>query len=229
MIKMAVFDMAGTTVDEDNVVYKTLMRAVNERGFDFTFDEILAQGAGKEKLHAIKSVLGLRGTLDSRLAEEIFERFLVMLEEAYKGLEVTEQPNASKVFAALKAKGVAVVLNTGYNRETAEDLVQKIGWEEGVHFDCLVTASEVERNRPDPDMIFWAQKKLGICDVSEVLKVGDSKVDIEEGRNAGCRFSIGVTTGAHTEAQLREASPDFIIDNLLELIPIVESRADSMV
>ncbi|PSL23852.1 phosphonatase-like hydrolase [Dyadobacter jiangsuensis] len=229
MIKMAVFDMAGTTVDEDNVVYKTLMRAVNERGFDFTFDEILAQGAGKEKLHAIKSVLGLRGILDSTLAEEIFERFLVMLEEAYKGLEVTEQPNASKVFAALKAKGVAVVLNTGYNRETAEDLVQKIGWEEGVHFDCLVTASEVERNRPDPDMIFWAQKKLGIDNVSEVLKVGDSKVDIEEGRNAGCRFSIGVTTGAHTEAQLREASPDFIIDNLLELIPIVESRADSMV
>jgi phosphonatase-like hydrolase len=221
---MAVFDMAGTTVDEDNVVYKTLMRAVNERGFDFTFEQVLDQGAGKEKLQAIKSVLGLRNIEDHALADEIFQRFLVLLEHAYQNLVVTEQPNTSEVFAALRAKGVAVVLNTGYNRGIAEGLVQKIGWEEGTHFDCLVTASDVERNRPDPDMIFWAQKKLGIYDASQVLKIGDSKIDIEEGRNAGCRFSIGITTGAHTENQLREAHPDFVIHSLTELIPIIESR-----
>jgi beta-phosphoglucomutase-like phosphatase (HAD superfamily) len=35
MIRMIVFDMAGTTVDEDNVVYKTLMKTVNAAGFHY--------------------------------------------------------------------------------------------------------------------------------------------------------------------------------------------------
>ena len=39
-IKMVVFDMAGTTVNENNVVYKTLRKAINEAGFDFTLDQI---------------------------------------------------------------------------------------------------------------------------------------------------------------------------------------------
>jgi len=49
-IKMVVFDMAGTTVNEDNMVYKTLRTAINEAGFDFTLDQVLEQGAGNEKL-----------------------------------------------------------------------------------------------------------------------------------------------------------------------------------
>ncbi len=36
MIRLVVFDMAGTTVNEDNVVYKTLQRAINEFGFNFS-------------------------------------------------------------------------------------------------------------------------------------------------------------------------------------------------
>ncbi|MBS1527010.1 MAG: HAD family hydrolase, partial [Bacteroidetes bacterium] len=56
-IKMVVFDMAGTTVDENNVVYKTVQQAINQAGFNVTLDEVLAQGAGKEKLQAIKDVL----------------------------------------------------------------------------------------------------------------------------------------------------------------------------
>lgn len=225
MIKMAVFDMAGTTVDENNVVYKTLMHAINERGFDFTLDEVLAQGAGKEKLAAIRSILVSKEIADEPLSEQIFENFILLLKDAYKELSVTEQPNTSKIFAALKDRGIWVVLNTGYNREIAEGLVEKIGWKEGEHFDCLVTASDVDKNRPDPDMIFWAMNKLGILNADEVVKVGDSAIDIEEGRNAGCRLSVGITTGAHTHGQLREANPDFVIDDLAELIPIIERLA----
>ena len=59
MIRMVVFDMAGTTVNEDNVVYKTLQTAINEKGFSFTLDEVLQEGAGKEKLQAIKSILNV--------------------------------------------------------------------------------------------------------------------------------------------------------------------------
>ncbi|WAC14795.1 phosphonatase-like hydrolase [Dyadobacter pollutisoli] len=229
MIKMVVFDMAGTTVDENNVVYKTLMLAINEKGINVALDEVLAEGAGKEKLQAIRSVLAIKQIEDETLAKEIFERFLTMLDDAYAEQDIFEQPNATNVFNALRESGIAVVLNTGYNRQTAEALITKIGWQLDVNFDCLITASDVELNRPNPDMILLAMSQLGITDGSEVAKVGDSAIDIEEGQNAGCGLSIGITTGAHTPEQLRQANPDYIIGDLIELLGILENANKALV
>jgi phosphonatase-like hydrolase len=224
MIKMVVFDMAGTTVNEDNVVYKTVQKAINEKGFDVSLEEVLKHGAGKEKLQAIKSVLLSIGHADENLANEIFQRFNALLDEAYKVNTITEQDNASELFQELHKKNILVVLNTGYNRRIAEYLVDKIGWKEGDDFDGLITASDVSQNRPQPDMILLAMKKFNVGNGGEVVKVGDSAIDIEEGRNAGCAMNIGITTGAHTVEQLESADPDHIIDNLIELLSVIEGK-----
>ncbi|HEY9259717.1 phosphonatase-like hydrolase [Chitinophaga sp.] len=224
MIKMVVFDMAGTTVNEDNVVYKTLQKAINEHGFDFTLEQVLAEGAGKEKLQAIKSVLAVyAGNHEAQLANKIFARFRTLLDSAYTDLEVTEQENATSLFHSLREKGVLVVLNTGYQEDTAKGLITKLGWQRGQDYDELVTASDVPRNRPYPDMILRAMEQFGIQEGTQVVKVGDSTIDIEEGQNAGCAYSIGITTGAHTMEQLQTASPDYIIHNLKDLLPIINS------
>ncbi len=224
MIKMTVFDMAGTTVNEDNVVYKTLRKAINEAGFEFTLDQVLAEGAGKEKLQAIKSVLSVYGGIeDDSLASSIFQSFINQLATAYDTMEILPQNNATELFAELKKRGIIVVLNTGYNLQTAHSLISKLGWMIGDQIDAVVTASDVSNNRPKPDMIILAMKQFDITDPQEVLKVGDSTIDIEEGRNAGCRFNIGITTGAHTKEQLETVNPDFILDNLLELLPILDN------
>ncbi len=215
--------MAGTTVDENNVVYKTLREAINQAGFAFTLDEVLLAGAGREKLEAIRNVLAMNGVEDETLAKDIFTKFLALLDDAYRTLPVFEQPHATEVFHRLRDNGILVVLNTGYNRQTAEALTQKIGWAQGIDFDLLVTASEVSRNRPEPDMILLAMRHFGITDPLAVVKVGDSTVDVMEGRNAGCGINIGITTGAHTIDQLRTVSPEYIIHSLTELWPIVAS------
>ena len=59
MIKLVVFDMAGTTVDEQNVVYKTLQKAINHGGIPVTLEDVLETGAGKEKKAAIIDIAGL--------------------------------------------------------------------------------------------------------------------------------------------------------------------------
>jgi phosphonatase-like hydrolase len=219
---MVVFDMAGTTVNENNVVYKTLQKAINEKGFDFSLNQVLQEGAGKEKLQAIKSVLNVYGDInDEVLANSIFQNFIKLLESAYDTMEILQQDNTAEVFAELKKNGILVVLNTGYNSQTANSLINKLGWVKGEHFNGLVTASDVKNNRPQPDMILLAMHQFDITDAQQVIKVGDSTIDIEEGRNAGCKFNIGITTGAHTKEQLVLANPDFILDNLLELLPIV--------
>ncbi|WP_223191045.1 phosphonatase-like hydrolase [Pedobacter roseus] len=222
-IAMVVFDMAGTTVNEDNLVYKTLQKAINNAGFEFSLDQVLAQGAGKEKRQAIRSVLSTyAGVSDEALTAKIYDEFIVALTHAYATEDILPQPNAVELFKELKSRKIFAVLNTGYDSATANSIITKLGWSVGREFDALVTASDVSRNRPDPDMIEFAMKKFNITDSSSVVKIGDSAIDIEEGQNAGCGLSIGITTGAHTAAQLMEAHPDLIIDNLIDLLPLID-------
>jgi len=219
MIKLVVFDMAGTTVDEDNVVYKTVRSAINAAGYEFTQEQVQAAGAGKEKSQAIRDVLALDGQphSDEEVAQ-IFAQFKQQLAEAYAALDVREQPESAAVFAALRERGVKVVLNTGYDRATAEGLISKLGWEEGKQIDALVTASDVENGRPAPDMILKAMQLTDITSPEAVAKVGDSQIDIEEGQNANCGMTFGITTGAQTEEQLRQANPTRVIHRLTELL-----------
>lgn len=228
-IKMIVFDMAGTTVNEDNIVYKTLRNAINTiGGFQLALEEVLAHGAGMEKLQAIRAILkNSLGIENQQLADTIFSFFLQELKNAYQVEEIYPNANAQELFEVLKKKGVLRVLNTGYDRATAEFLLTKLNWKIGREIDGLVTASDVPRNRPYPDMILDAMVKFGISDSLSVAKVGDSTIDIQEGQNAGCALSIGITTGAHTSAQLGTANPDFIIDDLLELEAIIEQYSNS--
>ncbi|MGB0598724.1 MAG: phosphonatase-like hydrolase [Rubripirellula sp.] len=222
MIKLVVFDMAGTTVDEDNVVYKTVRAAINAAGYQFTQEQVQEAGAGKEKSQAIRDVLALDGSTHSD--EEviaIFDDFKQRLSSAYDTLDVKEQPGASETFAKLRQHGINVVLNTGYDRATAERLIAKIGWAVGKDIDGLVTASDVVNGRPAPDMIRLAMTQAGVKSSEEVAKIGDSGVDIEEGKTAECGLTFGITTGAQTEAQLRTANPTHIVSSLARMCELI--------
>ncbi|MCH5598186.1 phosphonatase-like hydrolase [Niabella ginsengisoli] len=218
-IKMVVFDMAGTTVDEDNIVYKTVQKVINNEGFSVSLDEVLQHGAGKEKHKAITDVLteSTDATEVSKIADKAFGAFKSALEKAYDESEIKTFDGLETFFETLKSKGIIVVLNTGYDRKTATKLVQKLNWQEGVQFDALITADDVEKGRPHPDMIFKAMTQFNITDSSEVLKAGDSEIDILEGKNAGCGITVGVLSGAQNKQQLQTAQPDYILDNLTDL------------
>lgn len=221
-ITMVVFDMAGTTVDEGNVVYRTLHKAIEKICPSVSFEDVLKLGAGKEKLQAIRETLsGSNISLNEATIQEIFNDFLGLLDMAYANLIVIPTNNTERLFNELRTKDIKVVLNTGYNTVTAISLLNKLNWVKGVQYDLLVTSSDVSNNRPMPDMILYAMDKLDITDASTVIKVGDSTIDIEEGRNAGCKYNIGVTTGAHTKAQLESANPDYIFDNIYDLVSVL--------
>jgi phosphonatase-like hydrolase len=222
MIKMLVFDLAGTTLDEQNVVYKTVHQAIERAGFELSLDLVLEHGAGKEKFQAICDVLAiLDEDTNVRTAKLIFKDFEQLLDEAYAQLEPKPMPKAEEVFEELRQRNIYVVLNTGYQREVAERLLDKLGWEEGTDYDLLVTASDVANGRPEPDMIVAAMRHFGITDSSQVGKIGDSAIDIEEGAIAGCGFTAGITTGAQTEAQLRKALPTYIFNRLDEVLEVI--------
>jgi phosphonatase-like hydrolase len=221
MIKLVVFDMAGTTVDEQNVVYKTVHQALLRAGMEVSLETVLLHAAGKEKFQAIKDVIEAENATGHINALAVFQDFEQLLDEAYATLMPLPMPGVETVFARLRARNIRIVLNTGYKNTVARGLLEKLGWEEGLHFNLLITADDVERGRPYPDMILLAMAKFEITDAASVAKIGDSKVDIEEGKSAGCGIYAGITTGAQTAEQLAEAAPTHILNALEALLPLL--------
>ncbi len=219
-IQLAVFDMAGTTVNENNVVYKTVRNALVKHGVEVTLETVLEFGAGKEKFKAIADIL-IQTENTSIDANLVFEDFKEMLAEAYGKLEVTSYDGVEQLFKTLKSHDVKVVLNTGYDRNTAQSLLDKLGWEPGNQIDALITADDVVKGRPSSEMIDKAMQLFGITDAEKVLKAGDSVIDIEEGKNAHCGITVGVLTGAQTREQLSTAEPTLILDALADLAEVL--------
>ncbi|MCR9226072.1 MAG: phosphonatase-like hydrolase [Flavobacteriaceae bacterium] len=221
-IELAVFDMAGTTVNEDNVVYKTVRAALAKHGVEVTLDTVLEFGAGKEKFKAIADILEQTQT-NGIDADVVFKDFKGMLEEAYANLEVTSYDGVEAFFQLLRSKDVKVVLNTGYDQKTASSLLEKLGWVAGNQIDAVITADDVVNGRPSSEMIDRAMNLFGITKSENVLKAGDSVIDIEEGKNANCGITVGVLTGAQTREQLSTAEPTLILDSLTDLEEVLFS------
>ncbi|KFF22560.1 HAD-IA family hydrolase [Chryseobacterium sp. JM1] len=214
-IELLVLDMAGTTIDEDNVVYKTLTQAVNNHGYHVTLEKVLSSCAGMEKLEAITSLLKEIGGNEEDAAV-IFQNFSEQLKEAYQKLELKPINGTENFLLKMKAQHKKVVLNTGYTSEIAHQLLDKLQWKENIHFDALITADDVSESRPSPDMINLAMKKFNITEPEKVLKAGDSVIDIEEGKNAGCGLTIAVLSGAQSRTELEKAHPDYIFNTISE-------------
>ncbi len=64
-------------------------------------------------------------------------------------------------------------------------------------------------------------KPFKASDSHDVVKVGDTMVDIQEGKNAGCWIVIGVTTGAYSRENLLKYQPDYVIDSLESLPSLI--------
>ncbi|PJJ07821.1 phosphonatase-like hydrolase [Flavobacterium sp. 1] len=222
-IELVVFDMAGTTVDEENIVYKTVQKVINDEGYNVSLKEVLNYGAGKEKHQAILDVLKECTNLEivELTAHKVFLNFKAALELAYSNLDIKTFEGTEALFKDLRDKNIKVVLNTGYDFVTAKKILIKLGWSIGETIDALVTSDDVENGRPAGDMILKAMEITGITDAKKVLKVGDSAIDIEEGKSAQCGMTAGVLTGAQTREQIQSADPTFILNDLTELRAIL--------
>ncbi|MGP9519703.1 MULTISPECIES: phosphonatase-like hydrolase [unclassified Psychrobacter] len=230
-IRLCVFDMAGTTVDEGNLVYKTVCHAINEAlnsagksDKQVSLELCLEYGAGKEKRNAIRDTLNRLDLSDAdieSLTDKAFAAFKVNLATAYSKDTLSEFEGMSELFEQLKASGRKVVLNTGYDAKTANKILTILGWSVGDQVDALITADDVVNGRPSPDMITLAMKQFGIDSFQQVLKAGDSGIDIEEGKNAGCGLVLGVLSGAQNEQQLVKYSPDAVLDKLTDLKELI--------
>jgi phosphonatase-like hydrolase len=226
-IELVVFDIAGTTVKDKGEIAIAFQIALKEFGYDIPKSAILPL-MGYKKPEAIRMMLD-EYELDEKvvtheLIDAIHEEFISAMIEYYNtdnAVEAFEQTES--IFAVLKSKGIKIGLDTGFSNAIASVIIEKLGWLKDGKIDCLVCSDEVPLGRPHPYMIEKIMHQTGVYETQHVIKVGDTEVDVNEGRNANCKYSIGITTGAFTKEELAPYEPSFIIDQLQDLLPIVES------
>lgn len=225
-IQLVVFDIAGTTVSDNGQVADAFIAAFRTADVEVPADEV-KKVMGFRKIDAVRRLLdkfspGAHGR--ESLILEIHDRFIRNMVSFYQqDPDLHPMPHAEELFSSLHGKGIKVALNTGFTRAITDAILHRLHWDNGAGYvDSVICSDEVPQGRPSPDMINSLMRRLDIPSAHNVLKVGDTEVDVEEGRNAGCGIVVSVTTGAYTRQQLQEYKPDHIIDSLEELIPIIE-------
>lgn len=224
-IKLVVFDMAGTTVSDENYVAQSFQQAMEEHGYHVKLEDVNPL-MGYEKPLAIQMMLGKYETDAKKINEEIIDQIHtafvnIMIDFYTHSDDIKPLPNVESTFEELRAMGIKIGLDTGFSKNIADLIISRLQWEDKI--DVMVASDEVKNGRPYPDMINQIKTRLNIQPEDLVVKVGDTEVDINEGINAGCKYVVGVTTGAFTRSEMEPFHPTHIIDNISELIAIIKS------
>jgi len=162
-----IFDLDGTLVDTLKLHEETFVQAFREDGKDVDRAAVRAL-TGFSARDIIKKI-GTRHP-DGVLARKI-ELFVGRAHEA------GETEGASRVIRELKARGHRVCIATSSSREMTEVFTRKFRWP----VDLVVTADDVKRGKPAPDMLLEVIEAFG----RPAVFVGDSKYDRQAAQAAG--------------------------------------------
>lgn len=226
-VELVVFDMAGTTVRDDDAVNDCLRQALAP--FATVTRAEVNTVMGLPKRVAIRDLLLLRASgrehESAGRVESIHDDFLARMIRFYETAPGVEpMPHAIETFSQLKAAGVKLALDTGFSRPIVDTILARLGWAGTGLLDATVASDEVPRGRPHADLIVKAMALTRVNEPRHVAKVGDTPSDLLEGEAAGCGWVIGVTNGTHTREQLAAHPHTHLINDLSELSAVLLAK-----
>ena len=230
-MKLFVFDLAGTTVDDSiegvPLVAIAMKETFRKNGYKIDVS-LVNKYRGMEKRDAIQGILNelheLNGSNNSSSnisVDGLFKDFKFSLNQNLSLIK-NEIAGTTEVFQKLKSTGAKIAVGSGFPHSVVETITHTLNWSSLVDFVC--SAEKAGHGRPHPAMIHSAMKFCGVKDPRSVVKVGDTKVDVEEGKNAGC-WTISVLTGTQSREFIAESKPDFIINSIANLPDLLSNGA----
>ncbi len=112
-------------------------------------------------------------------------------------------PGAASVLAAGAGRPQGVVSNKA--GAFLRDEVAYLGWAE--HFRAIIGAGDASADKPDPAPLHLALREIGVGAGPEVWYIGDTALDMQAARAAGCR-AVLLGDAGH-DGGLARAAPDF--------------------
>lgn len=253
-IEAVIFDWAGTTVDYGCFApVQAFKDAFNSYGLEPTNDQI-REPMGMLKIDHIKTMLemtSLNETFKTKYGRDYNEEDVNKIYKLFESslmagiAKHTEiKPYVIETAAKLRELGIKIGSTTGYTDMMMEPVL-KSAKEQGYQPDCWYSPDATNHiGRPYPYMIFKNMMTLQVNSVKNIIKVGDTISDIQEGVNAGV-IVIGVIEGSSmlglneaefnaltTKERIRkitrvkeaylDAGADYVINNLSELVDIIK-------
>lgn len=200
MIKLVVFDWAGTLVDHGSRAPALAFVETFAR-FGVEASEAEARAPmGMPKRPHIQQMLAdpplaarwtaKHGDITADTIDELYEAFEPIAAEV-AAREATPIAGVAQALTRLRAQNIHIGSTTGYARSIMNGVLPTAA-AAGVAPDCVICADEITGGRPAADGVLANMAHFGVTDPAEVLKVDDAAPGILEGVNAGAR-SIGIT------------------------------------
>jgi pyrophosphatase PpaX len=205
------FDLDGTLIDSIGLLVQSMEFAFANRQNRPTV-EYWTSGIGKP----------LRVQMAEWATDGEDVETLVSLYREYQNQHLeqltTIYPDVLNVLQFAKTRGHRLALVTSKGRGMTERSLAHVGL--AGMFDVEVTVESTERHKPLPDPVLFALDQLRVP-AARALFVGDSTHDMHSGRAANVK-TAAAKWGPFSTEELRVTSPDFWLDSMLDLMPIIE-------
>jgi beta-phosphoglucomutase len=211
--RAVLWDLDGTLLDSKEYHWLAWQEAMSAEDYDLTREQFEASfGQRNDTI--------LRGFLGPDLPEREIERIGDAKEERYRHLVRTRGahflPGVRRWLTRLHAEGWCQAVASSAPRLNIEAVLEAldIGW----CFDAAVSAEDVQRGKPDPQVFLAAAAKVAVPP-ERCIVVEDAPAGIEGARRAGMR-TIGVRSShpdlqADRAVQTLEELPDDAFERLL--------------
>lgn len=208
MEKLAIFDLDGTLIDAYTLIYFALNRARKYFGYEDLSFSVVKKNVGRGEVALIRRFFSER---EGKKALEIYrDSYQKLIKEGkIKLMDGTEE-----LLEFLKEKGLKIAVATNRSRFSVEILSRKLDIFK--LFDLVITADDVEKAKPFPEML---EK---ICAILKIRKencfyVGDMDIDLKTGKNAGIETFIVLTGSSAKEEILKVDKNSKIFPDLISL------------
>ncbi|HEX4905086.1 MAG TPA: HAD-IA family hydrolase, partial [Acidimicrobiales bacterium] len=206
-LRALVFDYDGLIVDSERLAAEIFVEVMAEAGGAVTIEEIAHLFGTTEADHLWDELITARCELS---AAEVIERMTPRIRAGHEELPLL--PGVREVLDAARDRGLKVGLATGQDLERLPGRLARLEIHE--HFDAVVSAEEVPRGKPHPDIFLEAARRLEV-EPAECLALEDSVPGCEAAVAAGMRVVAcpsAVTAHCTFPAEARR------VTSLLELL-----------
>jgi phosphoglycolate phosphatase/pyrophosphatase PpaX len=208
------FDLDGTLVDSRETIIKSTISALGTLNIPHKFNH--------EKF---SNMIGLH-------FNDIFNEFNISVPDFDSFINIYKSDyfkyisdsvlydGVNEVLKELTGKKIKISLLTTKGQDQADKLIDH--FELRKYFTFVMGRRDGLQHKPSPESLLFICKEISV-QPENTLMVGDTELDILCGKNAGAK-TCAVSYGYRTENQLKENKPDFFINDLLELIPVLNNK-----
>ena len=209
--RAVLFDLDGTLIDSIDLIVNSARHAFEKCGHAMPAAEEWVADLGTP----LRAMFGRFVTDEAVMAELVVGYREYQLANHDRLVRPYDEGGAT--LRTLHKRGFALAVVTSKVESLAQRGLAHVGLDG--FFDVVVGLESCTRHKPDPEPVHIALDRLGLPPESAAF-VGDSPHDMSAGRAAGVT-TIAALWGPFTRDQLAVSGPDYYIERMGELLPIV--------